>query len=267
MLFSPAWWRWPLHRPAPRPSWVHRWALPWACLRRKRWQCLRRWAWAWPCPYCAGRAGCRRCCAGCRAPARGWTPSAAPWRSRCLPPSSGWCGCWASKAALTAPPPCWRCCCAWAALAWALTLRGKTRAVLGVLVLALAAWLAQQLWPQCGGAAACGQCQPTAQPPAQAGNRGLPSAQAELLAQGRPVFVDYTAAWCVTCQYNKRTTLAEADVLAAFAAAQRGLAACRLDAARPRHHRRADQAGPQWRARVRAAGARPSAAGAQLNLL
>ena len=39
----------------------------------------------------------------------------------------------------------------------------------------------------------------------------------ELVAQGRPVFVDYTAAWCVTCQYNKNTTLASAAVLQDFA--------------------------------------------------
>jgi thiol:disulfide interchange protein DsbD len=32
------------------------------------------------------------------------------------------------------------------------------------------------------------------------------------------VFVDYTAAWCITCQYNKKTTLSDPDVLAAFAA-------------------------------------------------
>jgi len=30
------------------------------------------------------------------------------------------------------------------------------------------------------------------------------------------VFVDFTAAWCVTCQYNKRSTLADAEVLADF---------------------------------------------------
>ena len=36
----------------------------------------------------------------------------------------------------------------------------------------------------------------------------------QLLAANQPVFVDFTAAWCVTCQVNKKTTLTNNDVLA-----------------------------------------------------
>ncbi len=42
---------------------------------------------------------------------------------------------------------------------------------------------------------------------------------AALVADGQPVFVDYTAAWCLTCQVNKRTTLRTDAVEAAFAQA------------------------------------------------
>ena len=41
---------------------------------------------------------------------------------------------------------------------------------------------------------------------------------AQAQAAGQSVFVDFTAAWCVTCQFNKRTTLAAAEVQAALAA-------------------------------------------------
>ncbi|MEO5734292.1 MAG: thioredoxin family protein [Rubrivivax sp.] len=39
---------------------------------------------------------------------------------------------------------------------------------------------------------------------------------AQATAAGQPVFVDFTAAWCVTCQFNKRTTLADPTVQRAF---------------------------------------------------
>lgn len=36
------------------------------------------------------------------------------------------------------------------------------------------------------------------------------------LAQGRPVFVDFTAAWCLTCQVNERVVLSTEAVQEGF---------------------------------------------------
>jgi thiol:disulfide interchange protein DsbD len=49
----------------------------------------------------------------------------------------------------------------------------------------------------------------------------------ELQAQGRPVFVDFTADWCITCKLNEKLALADRAVVEAFAS--NGVAALRAD--------------------------------------
>jgi len=107
---------------------------------------------------------------------------------------------------------------------WALTLRGTARRLIAPLSIAACAWLAWNWMPnivemreqQAQTATVSGAWQPW-----------RPGLADEIVATGRPVFVDYTAAWCVTCQYNKKTTLADAEVLADLAA--RNVALLRAD--------------------------------------
>jgi thiol:disulfide interchange protein DsbD len=66
-------------------------------------------------------------------------------------------------------------------------------------------------------------------PTAATGDAWQPFAPALVteLAANRPVFVDFTAAWCVTCQVNKKLVLTDAGVRKAFA--ERGVALVRAD--------------------------------------
>jgi thiol:disulfide interchange protein DsbD len=102
-----------------------------------------------------------------------------------------------------------------AAVVWSFTLRGRTRIVLASALLACTAALALAI----GG----NIVRPAEPAVAASGARWQPwsaARVAELQAAGRPVFVDFTAAWCVTCQYNKKATLSDADLLADFDARQ-----------------------------------------------
>ena len=93
---------------------------------------------------------------------------------------------------------------------WALGLRGGTRRVVATLSIATLAISAWAIGPNVVKTI-------DSTPVVASGERWQawePGRVDQLNAQGQSVFVDFTAAWCVTCQYNKKTTLSHPDVLA-----------------------------------------------------
>jgi thiol:disulfide interchange protein DsbD len=104
-------------------------------------------------------------------------------------------------------------------LIWALSLQGRVAHVMSALALVL---LGLSLWLWAGNWT---QATPVANPSEPKNQASAPALwqawSADKVAQarqaGRPVFVDFTAAWCVTCQFNKKTTFSDAALLAQFA--------------------------------------------------
>ncbi|MDB5744733.1 MAG: cytochrome c biosis protein transrane region, partial [Polaromonas sp.] len=96
-----------------------------------------------------------------------------------------------------------------ALLAWSFSLRGAARHAVATFSVALCALGLWAIGPNI--------VKPVALPATAASARWQdwqPGRVEQLAAQGQSVFVDFTAAWCVTCQYNKTTTLTNAEVLA-----------------------------------------------------
>ncbi|MCM8626624.1 protein-disulfide reductase DsbD domain-containing protein [Accumulibacter sp.] len=96
-------------------------------------------------------------------------------------------------------------------LAWARRLAGGWLRRCAV-ALALASALGAAIWPGLPGRD--GRSRETD----AAWQAWTPEAFASARTTQRLIFVDFTAAWCVTCQVNKRLVLERAEVLAAFAA-------------------------------------------------
>jgi len=94
-------------------------------------------------------------------------------------------------------------------VAWAMAQNGLARLVTGAVALAVLLAMGWSLGPTVT----------TPAPVAQQARDGrwqawAPGKVEQIVAAGQPVFVDFTAAWCVTCQYNKQTTLSDPQLLA-----------------------------------------------------
>ena len=94
---------------------------------------------------------------------------------------------------------------------WALTLKGRTRTVMAAFSIAASA---AALWAIGPNITRLQDASVSTSQVASGWQAWEPGRVDQLNAQGQSVFVDFTAAWCVTCQYNKKTTLSNPAVLA-----------------------------------------------------
>ena len=109
-----------------------------------------------------------------------------------------------------------------ALLAWAIALVGPARTWVSLFAIGALALLLWGVGPTLTRAA-----DPSQQTMANGWEPWEPGRVEQIVASGRPVFVDFTAAWCITCQYNKQTVLGDSALLADFA--QRKVVLLRAD--------------------------------------
>jgi thiol:disulfide interchange protein DsbD len=97
---------------------------------------------------------------------------------------------------------------------WTFTLTGKVRVVAVSLSLLTTALALSTAGPSVVKLMEFGPAGTSAVSATERWQPWAPGRVEQLTGEGRSVFVDFTAAWCVTCQYNKKTTLSNRDVLA-----------------------------------------------------
>ena len=101
---------------------------------------------------------------------------------------------------------------------WALGLQGRARPVIATVSIAACALFIWSAGPNIIKTLAVAEVQASTASGSADWQAWEPGRVEQLTAQGQSVLVDFTAAWCVTCQYNKKTTLSDSAVLADFAA-------------------------------------------------
>ena len=203
---GPARWRPSSRRPAPGRSLARRWARRCCCRSPARSRCSPRSGWAWRSRSCWSPSS-PRCASGCRSRARGWSGCSASSPSRWRRRRSAACGCSIARRAQTA-------------LAVGIARRGRR------LRLAVCGGLGQR---QGTGRrlrarllrAGAGRRWPQSQVPRQPRSRTRVPAGAEpwsearspsICAQGQPVFVYFTADWCLTCKANEAAAIDREEV-------------------------------------------------------
>ena len=98
---------------------------------------------------------------------------------------------------------------------WALTLKGRVRTAIATFSIAASGVF---IWATGSNITKIQDNQAAAVTLPGGWQAWEPGRVEQLTSSGQSVFVDFTAAWCVTCQYNKKTTLSNAAVLADISA-------------------------------------------------